>query len=297
MRYKTPAALEQAVKAAALKSSRDTSRAISGFYHDRLLCRVFAADKPTFVLKGGQSMLAKIPNARETRDIDLLGRTADLDEALEDLKRAAATDLGDFVEFRFRDAVRTDTSQDYRKGYTVTFDTWLGGTKNVGVVSVDLVVDPTPPEEFEVLEPIARLDVASLAYFDYVTNTPETRVAEKTCAIMQEYSTGPSSRVKDLADLVTSMLNERVDAGKLVRRLSIECAFRHMGPIAEFSVPKFWKTTLSANYRKMAREAKLPREFEDVGTAESTVAEWLRPALKGNLLDCAWDPSVQTWIQ
>ena len=284
MRCKTPKALEQAVKAAAKKSGRDTNRAIAGFYHDRFLCRVFAAGKPAFILKGGQSMLAKVPDARETRDVDLLGRTADLDEAIEELKRAASTDLGDFVEFRFRDAVPTDTSQDYRKGYTATFDTWLGGTKNVGHVSVDLVVDPTPPEEFEVITPIARLDIEGLAYFDYVANTPETRVAEKTCAIMQEYATGSSSRVKDLADLATSMLDERVDAGKLARRLSIECAFRHMGPITEFSVPATWKTTLSANYRKMAREAKLSHELENVVAAEEAVAGWLRPVLTGNLL-------------
>ena len=296
MRYKTAKALEQAVKAAARKSSRDTNKAIAGFYHDRFLCRVFATDEPAFVLKGGQSMLAKLPNARETRDVDLLGRTVDLDEALEDLKKAAATDLSDFVEFRFRDAVPTDTSQDYRKGYTATFDTWLGSTKNVGAVSVDLVVDPTPPEEFEVLNPVARLYIEGLAYFDYVANTPETRVAEKAYAVMQEYATGPSSRVKDLADLATSMLNERVDSAKLARRLSIECAFRHMEPIAEFSVPKTWKTTLSANYRKMAHEAKLPRELEDVGVAEEAVAEWLRPAIDGNEFERTWDPGARAWL-
>ena len=39
-------------------------------------------------------MLAKIPDARETRDVDLLGRTPDLDEALSELKEAAAIDLG-----------------------------------------------------------------------------------------------------------------------------------------------------------------------------------------------------------
>ncbi len=82
MRHKTPKALEQAVKAAAVKSGRDTNRAIAGFYHDRFLCRVFSESEPAFVLKGGQSMLAKIPDARETRDVDLLGRTPDLGEAL-----------------------------------------------------------------------------------------------------------------------------------------------------------------------------------------------------------------------
>ena len=296
MRYKTPKALEQAVKAAAVRSGRDTNRAIAGFYHDRFLCRVFASSKPAFVLKGGQSMLAKIPDARETRDVDLLGRTPNLDEALSELKEAAAVDLGDFIEFRFRGAVPTDTSQDYREGYTVTFDTWLGGTKRIGVVSVDLVVDPAPPEDFEVLTPAARLDVAGLACFDYVANTPETRVAEKICAAMQTYVTGPSSRVKDLADLMTSMLNESVDNEKLERRLSIEVAFRHMDPIGEFSVPAAWKTTFSGNYRKMAREAKLPREFEEVAAAEAAVADWLRPVLEGKAEGRAWSPEEQAWI-
>ena len=105
MRYKTPKALEQAVKAAAKKSGRDTNKAIAGFYHDRFLCRVFAADEHAFVLKGGQSMLAKIPDVRETRDIDLLGRTANLDEALEGLKKVPITFFSVWCSADYRSAV------------------------------------------------------------------------------------------------------------------------------------------------------------------------------------------------
>lgn len=65
MKYRTPRALEQAVKAAAKRSGRDANKAIKGFYHDRLLCRVFSLEEPAFVLKGGQSMLAKIRDARD----------------------------------------------------------------------------------------------------------------------------------------------------------------------------------------------------------------------------------------
>lgn len=127
-KYKTYRAMEQAVKAAAKASGRDVNKAIQAFYHDRFLCRVFSADEPRFVLKGGQSMLARTPNARETRDIDLIGRTSDIDEALKELIEAASVDLDDFVEFRFASKRPTDTSQDYREGCTVTFETWLGGT-------------------------------------------------------------------------------------------------------------------------------------------------------------------------
>ena len=51
MRYRTPAALEMAVKAAAKASPLDTNLAISGFYFHRLLCRVFSEKDRKFVLK------------------------------------------------------------------------------------------------------------------------------------------------------------------------------------------------------------------------------------------------------
>lgn len=48
-----------AVKEAAKKSPLDTNRAIAGFYFHRLLCRVFSDPDSPFVLKGGQSALAR----------------------------------------------------------------------------------------------------------------------------------------------------------------------------------------------------------------------------------------------
>lgn len=59
MKYKTPKALEMAVKEAAKASSIDTNKAIAGFYFDRFLCRIFIQPEPAFILKGGQSMLAR----------------------------------------------------------------------------------------------------------------------------------------------------------------------------------------------------------------------------------------------
>ena len=83
---KTPAALEMAIKAAAKASPLETGRAVSGFYFHRLLCRVFSKPDSPFMLKGGQSMLARTMDARATRDIDLLSEEADLDAALADVQ-------------------------------------------------------------------------------------------------------------------------------------------------------------------------------------------------------------------
>ncbi len=294
-RYKTYRAMEQAVKAAARASGRDVNKAIQAFYHDRFLCRVFSADEPRFVLKGGQSMLAHIPNARETRDIDLIGRTSDIDEALKELIDAASIDLDDFVEFRFANKRPTDTSQDYREGYTVTFETWLGGTSRKGTLSIDLVVDALPPEDFDVIAPVSRIEIDGIKTFRYLTNTAENRIAEKVCATMQDYNGRPSSRVKDLADLVTSMLNEEVNASKLSQLISVECRLRQIKGINQFSVPASWKSALSGNYAKLAKEASLPSEISSVEAAEAAVSAWLSPVLSGDASGKTWIPEERQW--
>lgn len=295
MRYRSPKALEQAVKAAARRSGRDVGKAIAAFWRDRLLCRVFSTPEPEFVLKGGQGMLAKVPDARETRDIDLLGTTGNLDEALDELKALSSKDLGDYLDFRFEKARPTDTSQDYRTGYTVTFEVWLGGTVKRGTVSVDLVVDTVPPGSYDMVDSISSLKLEGLETHPYAITKPASRVAEKVGATMQDYGGNPSSRVKDLADLVKTMCVEDVDADDLARHLRSEAAIRRIGTIPTFVVPDAWKTTMSSNYRKIARESRLPERYEDAATAEEAVAAWLRPVIEGEAAGMTWLASEQAW--
>ena len=130
----------------------------------------------------------------------------------------------------------------------MTFETWLGGTSRKGTISIDLVVDALPPEEFDVVAPVSRIEIDGVKTFSYPTNTPENRIAEKVCATMQDYNGHPSSRMKDLADLIMSMLNEKVDACKLSRLISTECRLRSIDRIDQFSIPEIWKSTMSGNY-------------------------------------------------
>ena len=138
MRYKTPAALEMAVKEAAKKSPLDTNRAIAGFYFHRLLCRVFSDPDSPFVLKGGQSVLARTVDARATRDIDLLARETSVEAAVADLRRLAGIGLDDFISFSFDKAEPIKADDEYRSGMKVWFTPSLGG-KSLQAVSVDLV--------------------------------------------------------------------------------------------------------------------------------------------------------------
>lgn len=121
MKYKTPAALEMAVRNAARQSPMDTNRAITGFYFHRLLCRVFTGDDSRCVLKGGQSVLARTLDARVTRDIDLVSQEESLEEAIADLVQAASIDLDDFVSFVFDRAEQIKAEDEHRCGTKVWF--------------------------------------------------------------------------------------------------------------------------------------------------------------------------------
>lgn len=121
MRYKTPAALEMAVKEAAKKSPLDANRAIAGFYFHRLLCRVFSDPDSPFVLKGGQSVLARTVDARATRDIDLLARETSVEAAVTDLRRLAGIGLDDFISFSFDKAEPIKADDEYRSEMKVWF--------------------------------------------------------------------------------------------------------------------------------------------------------------------------------
>lgn len=296
MRYKSATALEQAVKAAARKSGRDVNKAIAAFWRDRLLCRVFSTPEPAFALRGGQGMLAKVPDARETRDIDLLGAGTDLDAALDELIALASLDLGDFVDFRLESTRSTDTSQDYREGVTATFGVWLGGTAKRGTVSIDLVVDTVPPDGYDLVESVSALPIEGLETHPYAVTKPASRVAEKVGATLQDYDARPSSRVKDLADLVKTMLTEDVDGTSLERRLRSELAVRRVGSVDGFTVPSAWKTTYATNYRKIAAESSLPGRYEDVAVAEAAVAAWLAPAFEGTANGHFWSHDRQLWL-
>lgn len=121
VKYKTPAALEMAVRNAARQSPMDTNRAIAGFYFHRLLCRVFSQGTNRFVLKGGQGVLARTLDARVTRDIDLVAQEESLEEAIADLVQAASIDLNDFVSFVFDRAEQIKAEDEYRCGTKVWF--------------------------------------------------------------------------------------------------------------------------------------------------------------------------------
>ena len=94
--YPTPGAFDRAVKKAVRLSGAEPGAGYRQALRDRFLCRVFSGGNDTFVLKGGSGLLARIPDARATRDVDFAtSERVSAADALAEMERVAAIDLGD----------------------------------------------------------------------------------------------------------------------------------------------------------------------------------------------------------
>lgn len=207
--YGSPAAVEAAITAAARKaSSADPSLTVQERvrleYFHRFLSRVFSESHDSdWLLKGGTGMLARVASARTTTDIDLFRGHRSLDTALDDLRRLAAIDLGDFFRFDYTghsDAV-DGHQQTYTEGYQVDFDVSIGA-KRKDRFHVDLVVNVITTDDIEIVPPANALDLPKLTSNPYRLYPVVDQIADKVCATLALYGGRPSSREKDLVDLV-----------------------------------------------------------------------------------------------
>lgn len=211
MRYKTPAALEMAVKEAAKKSPLDTNRAIAGFYFHRLLCRVFSDPDSPFVLKGGQSVLARTVDARATRDIDLLARNQRRSGRGRSAKARRHRPRRLHQLLLRQSGAYQGRRRVPQRDEGLVHPPSLGG-KSLQAVSVDLVVDGLEPET---ITPADRLQIEDILVFDYRIHRAESALADKLLAMVEVHDGRPSSRVKDLVDVVVYAKACRIDSRTL----------------------------------------------------------------------------------
>ncbi len=294
MTYKTAAALEMAVKAAAKSSPLDTGRAVSGFYFHRLLCRVFSRPKTPFMLKGGQSMLARTVDARATRDIDLLSQQSDLGSALEEIKALAAINLEDFITFEFLSAEHIKTEDEYRSGLNVTFASYLGN-KRMQDVSIDLVVNQIPCSEPEIMQPADRINIEGIPACDYRVYPLVNSLADKLCAMVEMHEGRPSSRVKDLVDVVIYATSMDIGGEELTKWVYTEASIRGIELPASFSAPAEWKSLFQATFKKLVSQTGLPPDYADIFVAEALAADLYNPVLDKTVGISYWNHNELAW--
>lgn len=296
--YADARAVEQSIRNAAqieaARSGRDVTQLIRQARFDRFLCRVFTDGRDRFLLKGGTGMLARIPDSRTTRDIDLAAASATTQQAVLELRAAAEHDLGDFFRFVYLDdrALLEGDNQPYASGRRVRFRTYVG-TALRDTISIDLVTGPAPVSAPVVREPANRLPLPRLVTAAYRLISIEDQIADKVCASRGTHgATGaPSTRVKDLVDLVAIALTQTIDGSTLHLALQTEQARRQLPPASTYIPP----AATGSQYRALASTSPLTAPFRELIDAVPLVAHLVDPALTGLARDHQWQPDTRAW--
>ncbi|HMR12549.1 MAG TPA: nucleotidyl transferase AbiEii/AbiGii toxin family protein [Arachnia sp.] len=296
--YSSPGAVEAAIKSAAQKAfaadrSLSTGEYVRLEYFRRFLSRVFSeANDSAWVLKGGTGVLARVGSARGTTDVDLFHRGHSLASALEDLRRLAAVDLGDFFRFEYvgYSEIAGGNQQTYTQGYRVSYDVYIG-VKRKETLHVDLVVNVVMTDEAEVASPANALDLPKLQSNPYRLYPVVDQIADKVCATLTLYNGHPSSREKDLVDLVVLAVTQDVSATKLRRALDSESAVRLLTLSTSFSVPATWGRT----YARLAKTVPVCEGFRTVADAMNLMSKFLDPVLTGAVSNETWSHSSRRW--
>jgi hypothetical protein len=255
--------------------------------YDRLLERLYLIDE-SWVIKGATALLARDIGVRGTIDIDLYRDVArEISEA--DLRQAAALDIGDWFRFEIgppRPLAGTG-------GVRLPVKALVGNTEwaafHADLVAEDLRMTGDPED----VPPLARVVMPDVQQHGYRAYPLADHVADKACAIFERHGpTGtPSTRYKDLVDLVAIVLAAPVEAESQLTALRSEAQRRGLQLPRRFAVPDqgLWQP----GYAAEAGRSLLPvaRALDE---AIATVTPFLDPLLDGSARG-RWDPQNARW--
>jgi len=294
VKYATASAFRTALEQRLLTTSRGSSVSLTQLrklvVYDRLLARLMVVAADRWILKGALALHFRLgARFRATRDLDL-GRWDDESAATADLLTAQQLDLSDYFQFTIE---KTDKLDALLEGAAVRYhvSASLAG-RSFEEVTVDVGFGDPPVGGPERLRGPALLRFADIEPSEVPSVRTEPHVAEKLHAYTRQYAGGrPSTRVKDLIDLVLIATFLSFEAGRLRAALRTTFGVRgtHPLPVQVPAPPSQW----TAAYAKMAAEVGLALELS-VGYEQARM--FLDPILSGAVPDSAsWDSSRQRW--
>jgi hypothetical protein len=299
-RYETPSAFRKALKDRFGQIARTDRRYTLDelqhqFAYDRALARLFSsAEADQWVLKGAGALLARLPTARHSKDVDVFfdATDAEVDDAVDALRTALRVDLGDHFDF---DITRVVQLQEAAKGARVHVNARLGPTP-FATFHIDVVVGTAMTGTPDVIAPLTPLDIEGLVRPHYRVFPVADHLADKLCAIVGSYTRSGqpagSSRVKDLVDIAIIATTQTIESAALRVAVVTNAALRQLELPDRFAVPDpaGWAT----RYLRVAAEA--PGPVSDYDTAVSLASQIFDPVLDATAVG-TWDPSVRAWIR
>ena len=294
MKYASATAFRAALEQRLLNTARERQISLPWLrkliVFDRFLARLFAIGPDRWVVKGGVALELRLKDqARTTKDLDLAWPDTE-EEATADLVAAESVDLRDYFVFAVHRTTRLDAAlEGAAVRYRVVAEL---DSRRFEEVTVDIGFGSPLIAPADLLQ---GSDLLAFAGFEPITvaTLPLTQhVAEKLHAYTRTYEgQRPSSRVKDLIDLVLIRASSTFEAGDLRRALKVTFSDRSSQALPPQlpPPPSAWAST----YPAMANEVGLD---PDVVTGHRLAAEFLDPVLSGAVADDArWDPTSGAW--
>ena len=290
-RYATPTAFRRALtdrlKTLAGTSCWTLPQLQRHVAYDRLLERLYRFDRD-WIVKGATALMARELSTRGTLDIDLY-REMSLAAAEADLRYAAAADIGDWFRFEVGTAAPVGTF-GVRLPLTSVIGTTTWAAFHVDLIGSGLRMTGRP----EHVRPLAENAIPEVAQHGYQAYPLVDHVADKVAATYERYGTAgmPSTRYRDLVDLVSIVVGASVPAADQITALVSEFDRRQLNLPAEFDVPdrRLWES----GYAAEARRSLLPTG-RTLNEALNLVKSFTDPLLNQSAIG-RWDPGSCQWL-
>jgi hypothetical protein len=292
-RYKTPDAARRAVtdklRVEAANGPWPLADLQRQYAYDQLVERLYRTDDG-WVIKGAAALLARRVSVRHTIDIDIY-RAGAIGDAERQLRDAALLDIGDWMRFEVGPSVRIRAAGAQASRVKVQS---LIGTRVWAAFQVDVVADgiqmSAEPESVPPLTSVSAVEQTRTPWRAYPL---VDHIADKVCAILERHDGRPSTRYKDLVDLVAIVERASVAAEPQMWALGKEGRRRRLELPPTFDVPDhdLWMP----GYRSEARRTTGLSAFE-LDDALTVVKPFLNPLLDGSATG-AWSPRRRAWLR
>jgi hypothetical protein len=289
--YGSPQAFRTALTAR-LRAEAETSRwslpeLQRQFSYDRLLERLYRIDQG-WIVKGAAALLARRLALRATVDVDLY-RQAGTEAAEEDLRVGADLELGDWFRFEVGRGLSLTGG-----GIALPVTAYVGQTQWARY-KVDLVgSDFRMTDEPEPVPPLADIHLPDVEQHGYRAYPLVDHVADKIAATFERYgpTESPSSRYKDLIDLVAIVKGASVPAQAQMAAVASEATRRGITLPNRFTVPD--PASWQKGYAAAAKRWRL-EEAKTVDEALAIVRPFIDPVLEGAATG-RWNPALGEWV-
>jgi len=290
-RYASPPAFRRALtdrlRAAAVTGEWDLPQLQRQFAYDRLLARLYASDE-AWVVKGATALIARGIAVRSTIDIEIY-RERTLAEAEADLREAVGRDIDDWFAFRLGLGRSVNDGSGVRNKVEASIGATPWAWFHIDLVGSDLAMTGRPDD----VPSIARIDMPQVQQNGYRAYPLADHIADKVCAVLQRYGDSelPSTRFKDLVDLVAIVSASLVDADAVAKALHSEADRRGLLLPRSFDVPD--RDLWTRDYAAEASRSSL-RRTETLDEALAEVGGFIDPILSGTA-NGRWDSDAHEW--